>query len=377
MIKNLLIGLMIVVLCGIGIQADGAVVSKIVGLVGECDTTNPGCSSIPLSITTLCTVNCPLRTSFSYTNSSRFWGSQGGGGAGLCTTSTDGGATWSDCISQAFPLGGGQEEYAGASDGSVIAVGIAAPGATCTIKRSTDNGANWGIVFTEAATDCRHGAFEGQQLYCLSDGRCEYINTLGGSSLRIFRSSDNGQNWVDTTVGAITATGQVGAAWDGSAGIIPSEQNGVGNQAGVGVGDIWSVSAGWAGTEGNCWGSLTYNGAGLAVCQSSGATPDGRYTTRTSVGTLVKSLTLPSALITSVDAGGVALGYATNVMYVVATLQAAAGIGVWVTRDDNTFTQIGNIGVGGAIRGGNAFKANGCIYITTSGGGVVRFAKIC
>lgn len=339
-----------------------------------CDPANPNCVSIPLTFTVLCSATCPFRSSFSFSDSNRFWGASGTG-VGSCITSTDGGITWPACDSQPF-VTGANELYAGASDGSVIAASTTTGPTTCTISRSTNNGTSWGVVFT-SLVNCNPGGQEGQYLYCLSSGVCELAtNDASGQLYRIFRSSDNGQNWSIGETGDSFCTAAAGSSWNGSVGIMIGMNPGCGgggNQKSfLAGGDVWAVSTVWSGTQGDCWGTVIYNGGGRILCQSSGAAPDSRYTLRTSTGAPSASLTLPGALLTSIDAGGIAIGPFTDTLYVFAS--RATDIGVWVSRDNlSTFALLAS--TPGVMRGGNIFYSGGCVYATYAG--PARFGKIC
>jgi hypothetical protein len=339
-----------------------------------CDPAIATCTPIPLAVSILCTVSCPLRVSPSYASGTEFWAASGSG-AGNCARSTDGGATWPACTTQ--PSTTSQNElYAGASDGSVVVVMRENGPTRCDIRRSPDNGATWPLVFTQAV-NCDVGSIEGQYLYCLADGRCEAaMNTA--NTFRIYRSTDNGQSWLAGETGSASCGTSAGAAWDGSNGIIPSENPGCGGgnlaTAFFSTADSYAVSTAWTGAQGDCWGQVIYNGTARAICQGSVATPDNRYSLRSSTGALVASLTLPGALLTSIDAGGLALAPFTNVLYILATRATDAGI--YVSQDNlASFNLIGTLGAGVTVRGGNMFYSGGCIYI--AGGITRRFAKIC
>lgn len=366
--KKTILSLVLLTTLGmLGTQAE-AVYRTIVGAQDDCT----GCPvPIPLSPTTLCTANCPLRTSFSWTDSKRFWGSKDGS-VGACYTSSDGGNTWGGCTTQAFVAGSGAESYAGASDGSVIAIGSIA--GTCTIRRSTDKAATWTTVFTDANA-CQNSGQPGQNLYCLADGRCEYVINQGGTA-RVYRTSNNGAGWTQ----GITGTGGncivTGAQWDGVAGIMSSENTGCGGgniaKTFVASGDIWSDSIAWNGTQGDCFTPVIYNGVGRVIC-SVGVLDVKMYS---SAGALVATLVLPGA-VKALNSQGPALGFATNTLYVVGQNLVGNPIGVWVSTDNlNTFSHVGSFTGGGAgPQGGNMFKANGCIYVTT--GLTPMFGKVC
>jgi hypothetical protein len=353
-------------------------VGAVYGGALACDPAIITCQGVPLTISVLCTVTCPLRVSPSYASSTEFWAATGTG-VGNCVRSTDGGATWPACTTQPFGTGS-NELYAGASDGSVIAIGTETAGPTCTIRRSTNNATSWTTTFT-LVTTCSPSNNEGQYLYCLADGRCELSTYTGGVGFRIIRSSDNGNNWVADAASAVGLNcAKAGSIWDGSNGLDPSEDTGAGcggafsATAYSAAGDVWAQSTPWTGTQGDCWGQVIYNGSPVAVCQGAGAAPDNRYTLRDSPGPLVASLVLPGALLTSIDAGGPAIAPFTDILYIIATRSTDAGI--YVSLDNlNTFNLVGTLGAGVTVRGGNIFYSGGCIYF--AGGIPRRFTKIC
>jgi hypothetical protein len=365
--KKILIGLLLAVVSLIGVQSSDAIKS-IVGVQAQCDTTLTGCASIPTQASILCTVGCPQLTSFSYTDSNRFWGTTGG--VGNCVTSVNGGLNWGACTSQPFTTGN-KEYYAGASDGSVLALGTTTGPTTCTVRRSVDNGSNWSTVFT-LAQQCTAGTVEGQLLYCLGNGNCEFVGNDGGGNVQVFRSSNNGASWSAGETGTGGNCSMPGIAWNGSSGIAPSEATGCGGgniaKAYVAASDAWTTSVTWNGTQGDCWGPIVYNGSGKVICND-GTTG---YKIYTSAGALSQALTLPGSLV-AIDAGGLGYGYGTNTLYVFA--QGTVGDSrVWVTRDGTTFVNLGQVSAGG-MRGGNTFFTNGCVYITITS--PARFSKVC
>ena len=353
-----------------------------IGSQVQCDTNNVGCNLIPLQITTLCTVSCPLagRISPSHINpTTRMWGSRDNA-INACRTSIDGGITWANCTSNAFADTGGGEVFAEASDGSVIAVGRTAANTTCLISRSINNATSWSSVFTLVpGGSCAMGTGEGQKLFCLSDGRCEWI--LAQSTLAIiFRSNNNGVTWSSETLAGSPSVVGSATIWNGSQGISPSGTTIASTRIPTSTSsDSYSISGtAWGGTQGDCWGAVIYNAVPYAVCQGVGAAPDGRYTLRIGdTGANFASLTLPNALITLIDAGGIAYGYATNTLYIAATTISST-YGLYISRDNlSTFVQVGNLtAVGAGLRGGAMFNANGCIYISY-GQTTSAFAKVC
>jgi len=366
--KKLFIGLIVAMCAVLPWHADAGGVNKIVGLSADA-TGSP--APLPLTITTLCTVSCAYRASPSLISSTRFWAASGQG-VGACITSTDGGAVWSACASQPF-ASGGNEMYAEAADGSIIAVSHTVGPTTCTFKRSTDNAATWNTQFTELVA-CSPGNNEGQYLYCLSDGRCEF-STNSTSFYRIYRSSNNGVTWAAGETASSFCSGGSGAQWNGTVGVIAITQPGCGggNLTGsyTALADTWALSIVWSGTQGDCWGPVVYNGSGMTICN-----PGGQWKMINPNGSLYKNFTLPGST-NLVDNGGVAISFATNLIYVFAQQASPTKIAVWVSQDDlTTFIEVGTFNGGGAgIRGGHAFYANGCIYVVA--GGTLMFGKIC
>lgn len=342
----------------------------VVGTQSECDTTNTGCQPIPLTVTNLC-VNagglCPIRAAQSFTDTTRFWGTINSVGA--CSTSTDGGATWGACTTQPFSSGA-KEHYAGASDGSVIAVAQVA--GNCVIKRSINNGSTWTTVMTYATTSGCGGANTGGTLLkCLSNGTCEmpFINTAT-QFCHVLESIDNGQNWSSITPIASCIGAPSGSAYNGTIGIVSYQTTGattavLNTTSGFGG---WVKSAAWGVGAGDCWGSVIYNGAAHSICFS--AT---NYTMNSTAGTLELNMILPSVLAVA-DDGGLAISLGTNNMYVFATMSiAGAHSGIWVTRDGSSFTLIATNPANTGMREGDVFLSNGCIYFAISS----MFGKIC
>jgi hypothetical protein len=364
--KKLLWAVVIVCISLIGVSQSEAIKS-IVGVSSECDSTNTGCIPIPLANTTICSAGCTTLTAKSFTDANRFWG-----GTSSCRTSTDGGATWGNCTTQ--PLSSGaQENYAEASDGSVIAIGQVTT--TCTVKRSTDQGANWTTVYTAASTAiaCGGAVTGGYRLICLSDARCTFSTVHGTTSVPIaLESTDNGQTWVPTTYGAV-ATSFVSMAWDGSAGIATSNGLRSGKYAAG-----WSQGAAAFASCGTISGSVVYNGVGYGLCKDTGTNEI--YRMMTADGALFKAITLPGVYQSS-GVGILAYSVGTNTLHVVANVAVTAGslpIGVWVSRDDGvTFTKVytspqtvNSMGSQSSI-----FYTNGCVYY--SGGVGTVFNKVC
>jgi hypothetical protein len=362
--KTILSLILLALIAVVGTRAEA--VFKVVGGQAACDTTLLGCSSIPLTPTTLCSASCNKLSSLSFTSTSRFWG-----GGSDCNTSSDGGLTWANCTTQPF-TSGGIELYVGASDGSVI--GSAQLAGVCTIKRSTDNGSNWTTVFTDGAIGCGGAVSGGTRIKCLSDGQCNFIfrNTVTATP-RLLASTDNGQNWTLTTVGAAAIT-PVSLAWDGSVGIATAN----GDRSEKYAGSWTQGTAAFAGCGGFISGSVIYNGVPYGLCKEAGALSE-NYRMMTADGALFKTVTLPGAFP---GAGTASLAYSlkTDQLYFVAGVDTTpqVAIGVWVSLDDGvTFVKIyeSATSTNGMTNASDIFFSNGCIYF--SGGTTPVFTKIC
>ena len=371
-----LAGLLLLLLA---VPVHAASVQSIAGGALACPASNTNCFPIPLTLTPLCTAIsvCPKNTSFSYTNSSRFWGVDPV--AQTCRTSTDGGAVWGNCTTQPFTPAISMM-IAGAPDGGVIAVGSVA-GPVCTFRRSTDNGSNWTTVFTQAV-DCSESANNGTWLYCLADSRCESIHpgVVSGTVNRIYRSSDNGVTWgigETSTNTWIAIDGS--AAWNGLAGFAHTVNASA--RAFTANSDLWANSAIWPAGPTQCSAPVIYNGNPYGLCFDNSVPTYRLYDTS---GTVFSTLTLPNANLTG-TAPAVALAPFGNSLYVIATLGrnptpcggGLCPIGIWLSRNNLvSFELIATTAdaVNNATTG-NAFYANGCIYF--SSGTTIMFGKIC
>lgn len=362
-------------------------IQALYGAQMACDPAIPTCTPIPLTFSSLCTSGCPLRAAPSLTDSTRFWGTGRPDAVDFtsCRTSTNGGSVWADCTAQAFAPAL-SSVYAGAADGSVIAAGSAA-GPLCTIRRSTNNATSWSTVFT-LAINCDLNNNEGQWLFCLGDGRCEFIapGISSGAGNRLYRSSDNGQNWTagETTTNTwISSLG--GAAWDGSSGI--SKGPGASSRSLVATADLWVNSAVWpAGPDAlGCRGPVIYNSTPRVVCFEP-AVP--AYRLYDSLGSVVATLTIPQARLL-IDEGSTVMGYSSTVLYLAATktrvpLPCGGGLcsaGFYVSTDNlASFILLGEVTIPGVgdMRAGNAFRANGCVYFDVGiASAAMIFAKVC
>lgn len=361
-------------------------VVNIIGVNAQCDTALVGCTRLLITVTELCIdgVNlCPQNSVASFTDSNRFWG-RASAATQACRTSTNGGSIWSACTTQPFGVGENStpEHYGSASDGSVIAISTITTGTVGTIRRSIDNGTSWSTVFSEPgisySTALPGGNAEGQLVVCLSDGRCEFVGNMAGGSgrFRVYRSNDNGTSWVAGETSAVT-TGcpSSGTVWNGLIGISPF----IGTTAcGGGImrtysasSDVWSLSAAWGTSPGDCWGPVIYNGANNVICNNVT-----NYTLYSSTGVVISNLILPGSIPT-ISIGAQAYSTGTNIMYIVAT-GTSSKFNVYVSINNlANFTKIfTTTNTSGSARGGNMYAANGCIYFSVNPTFPI-FGKIC
>jgi hypothetical protein len=365
-IGAVVIGLLLLV----GVTKSEAVFS-VVGASGACDTTLVGCQPIPLTVSALCgpLAGCPNLSAQSFTDVNRFWG----GGGSTCRTSSNGGVTWAACTTSPGLTGGAMQHYAGASDGSVIGVGQI--GTTCTIKRSVDNASNWVTVYSNAVSiGCGAGTNGGTLVKCINDGQCNFLfNNTNTNLPGLIASTDNGQNWVLTTVG-VAANVPMSLAWDGTAGILTSNTL----RSLKYTGGAWSQGTAQFAGCGIISGSVVYNGVGYGLCKAIGVNED--YRLMTADGALFKTITLPGAFTGGGGIGVLAFSVQTNQLYVIANAATtpAIGLGIWVSRDDGvSFTQIYTSSqlLNSMTQNNDIFFSNGCVYF--SGGTGPMFGKIC
>lgn len=368
--KKLIIGLVLGIISLVGVQSSDAV-KNIVGIQATCDSTLSGCNPIPLAVTLLCGPgSCPKLSAPSFTSSTRFWGT-GGLLGNQCLTSNDGGATWGTCATQ--PLSSGaQEQYAGASDGSVIAIGQ--NGVTCNIYKSTDNGTTWVNKYTNGGNiGCGGGVAGGSRLKCISTGSCVFgfDNTATGVP-GFLTSTDNGNSWSLTGAG-VASNGPMSLVWDGTIGL----EGPTSTLRAMSYAGSWSQgAAGYAGCSSS--GAMIYNNIPYSLCKDTGV--NANYQFRTADGALFKTIVLPNGVTSTGGATGV-LGWSvgTNIMYIVAGANTSPiAVGVWLSRDGGTtFNQLYQSSTGtNNMVAGDIYFANSCIYFSTGSGSQI-FAKIC
>jgi len=365
--KSYIIGVLITIaslLCASSSEA----ISRQAGVNSQCDTSIPTCYPIPLQTTILCGpgITCPTLSSASFVDTNRFWD-----GRISCRTSTDGGVTWVNCGTQPFSSGG-QEVYAGTSDGHVI--GIADLGGTCTIKKSTDNGTNWSTVFTAVVSGCGGALDGGTRLKCLIDGRCDFVFVDGASSPQLLHSDNNGDSWTRTTIGGLASGSYISMAWDGTVGVVTANTL----RPEYYTGGVWSQGTAYAAC-GTISGSVIYNNVAYGICKQTGTSENYRLMSPVT-GALFKTITLPGVL--TIDGVALAFSISQNSIYVIAAANTtpSLAIGIWVSRDDGvTFAKIFESpqSINGMSNAGDIYFTNGCIYASMLGGSSSMFLKIC
>jgi hypothetical protein len=359
-----IIGLLLLV----GAPKSDAII-KIVGGQAACDTAFTGCFSVPLTVTNLCVSAvslCPIRASASFTSSTRFWGTINS--IAGCSTSTNSGVTWGACTAQPFSSGA-KEHYAGAADGSVIAVAQVA--GNCVVKRSVNNATSWSTVFTYVTSaGCGGANTGGTLLKCLSNGTCEmpFVNT-GTQFCHVLESTDNGQNWSSITAFSGCIDIPAGSAYNGTNGIVSSQVTGgtstiLNTVSGFGG---WTKSAAWGVGAGDCWGSVIYNGTAHSICFSVT-----NYTMNSPAGVLELNMIIPGVSAVA-DTGGLAFSVGTNNLYVLAGISGTSRSGLWITQNGSTFILLATNPLNTGVREGDTFFANGCIYFAANS----IFQKIC
>ena len=366
-----LLALLLLILSVTVDRSDGTALNTIIGAAAECPIISVGCNPIPLTLTTLCSVNCSVLTQPSFTDENRIWGGNGAN----CRTSTNGGVTFANCTTQPFSSGA-RESYAGAKDGSVIGTGNVG-GVNCTIKRSTDNAITWTTVYTDAGVSCGGALTAQTEVKCLADESCTFVHS-NGSTLTVRRSTDNGQNWsIVTTVGpfvvdvrSYTHTTDIS--------IVPGISAGF--RGGVATGATWLTTGLYPVGTSACLGSFVLGGVAYASCYQG---PGSVYAIRDgSTGAIISTPTIEGALA-SAGSGGVTIGYGSNVVYLFASWVPPSGnspIGVWVSRDSGiTFTFLGiGSALANSMGGGDVWQSpiNGCIYLS-AGISNSQFIRIC
>lgn len=367
--KNGLIGLLIGLVSLTGIVQSEAVF-KIVGSQAACDTTFAGCSPIPLTVTTLCTVSCTRLSSPSLTDSSRMWGTD----TSNCRTSVYGGVTWANCASN--PDVAVLYHYASAADGSVLAAGITNGGTHCKIYKSTNNATSWVNVFDDAVvSNCGDGgASGGTRLKCGANGTCALVFANTGTAQTVV-STNNGDSWVRTALTAISYT-PISLVFNGTSGFsTPTLSDGISNFKAFRYSGGWSLGATWPAVT-RCWPSIALSG-GSSLCQTGGTGTS--YTLRSgAAGALVNTISIPNG-ITSANPGMIAINPFGNALYVV-TNDDAGKMGVWVGLDGTTASTLVRVFTGPAALAmtnqSDINYANGCIYFS-AGNVTPIFAKIC
>lgn len=367
MIMNTLLLLLMLLVPSVTYSAN---VTAVLGGNVVCDPSLITCGAFPTVVSSVCTAGCPLMSQPSFTDANRIWGNSTGS---QCRTSTNGGSTWADCLTQPF-ASVGRESYAGASDGSVL--GTSTVGANCSIARSTDLGANWGVVYTKVAETCGGAVFEQTELKCTSNGGCTFAYTAA-STLVIVQSSNNGQSWAETfRLGASTidvrsfSLSVAGAA-------IPAISTPF--RGGTAVGTGWTLTSAYPAGANNCNGGFLLGSQGWASCWIG---PGGLYQIRNAdTGALQFTANLAGA-VNGAATGGVMYGLGQNLVYAFAAFVPPAGnapVGVWLSFDNGaTFIALGQgSALANSMRGGDVWQhpLNGCLYASV--GINPQLIKVC
>ena len=353
-------------------------VSKIVGPQGQCDTANTGCVPIPFTQgVVLCASGCAKFVSPSYTDATRFWGTNGSG----CRTSSDSGSTWAACTTQPFNSGG-KEWFVGTADGAVL--GASRGGAwggtvnDCVFKRSTDNGVTWSAAVVVTNQPCGGALAGGNTIVCLANGTCVLLYADQSTSVaQIVTSTDNGQSWTKTFAGTTFSQANY-FIFDGSDGI--GAASGAATPAVSYAGGAWAMTANYPAGTTICYGSFIMNGVAYNSC---GTSP---YTTARIINdstVIAQSPTLPGYYTGAGVTAPMMISPAPGIIYAAGSYTVTPGslpIGIWASRDSGvTFGLVykGTTAANGT-QAGSMFvhPINGCLYVS-GGVSTQQLIKIC
>jgi hypothetical protein len=355
-----------------------AVIGSVKGGAVECNSANPLCTPIALTVSMLCNQSslCPTMSAPSFTNSQRFWGMTV---AGDCKTTVDGGTTWAGCTT-ATPAA--TRFIAGAADGSVIAVALSA--GVCSFYKSTDNGLTWPLVHTTGTT-CNGGSGAFSQIKCLTTGTCIYpTNDALLTTCNLFQSNNSGGTWSLATTSAcgdVTNFAVVGTYYNGTFGVLLNNIQAASQTQWITLNNLtWTASAVWPTTQRCTGGVAAYGGSLHVLCLQ---TDLSGYRIYTSNGALEQPIVLPGVALSAGQ--GALFASAGAALYVVATYQPTPTdiphVGVWASRDSGvTFTFLAaSSGAGSAqVQSGDIYVHNGCVYFSSgSFPSNVVFGKVC
>jgi len=320
----------LLVLIGIATPAYSQVgVQNVLGAQLSCDFSNPNCSGFPTTLSVICistNPTCPDNWHPDLVTSARFWGVRDPD----CVTSTDTGATWSLCTTQPFTALSGIQ-VAGASDGSVIAMGN--PAGVCTVKRSTDSGTTWPTVFTDA-TQCGMGGAVSQVLLCQTSGnRCDFAQSVGGT-FRSYKTTDNGVNWTLTNHGGALGVQVLNSTFDGTAGVYGGLVT-PGNKALYATGGAYQLSTAWP--AGNVEMGFMFGGVPNLIAGNGTAVLD-RYDVNGVLQGTVTPIGMQTPLVSNVDNSITILNYGGSFYYVIA--ERPTGQGFWLSQNNLVTTSL-------------------------------------
>lgn len=355
-------------------------IRKVIGISSQCDTASAGCFPIPITATFICgsaTTFCPDTFHPSWVDGNRLWGfrNNGGGTAPTCVTSTDLGTTWAACTTQPW-VGTLFPQIASTSDGSLVTLADdpSVVGADCSIKRSTDNGASWAVVFTSSLVSCNHSGLS-QTMYCQpTGGQCDVGNTQFGTTARVFRSGDNGATWSTIDVSTTNANVSGGIVFNGTQGVFSTDfiANDVvafsTSNAWVSSG-VWATSASYQTIR---MGFLFGGTSPQLITQSTGTL--GVFHRVDTSGTSLQTMT-PSLIRAAAASRLQALFWSSGRYYVTYPPTTGGGLGLVVatTSDFGSFNVLYTDNTFPSDRV-TIYKHSGKVLISAVGGGFIRIS---
>lgn len=356
-------------------------IERIIGIQGQCDKASLGCTSpLPLTVTVTCDASsafCPDTFHPSWTDSNRLWGfrNNGSGTAPTCVTSTNLGTTWAGCTTQPW-TGTLFPQIASASDGSLVTLADdpSSGPADCTIKRSIDNGATWGVVFTSSLVTCNHSGLS-QTMYCQpTGGQCDAGNTRFDANTRVFRSVDNGANWTTidvSTTGTVSLLG--GIVFNGTQGVFSSDF--VGNTGvAFSTGNAWVNSGVWAlsASYNTIKMGFLFGGTSPQLFTQSVGTPGIFHRVDTS-GTSLQQITPPTIRV-AVASRLEALYWDSTRYYMTYPPTTGGGIGIVIAVSTDNFASFNVLltNTTFATDRNTIYKHNGKLLISTVGAGFIK-----
>lgn len=408
--KRLWVGLSLlaILLMGVGVS-QSAVVSQIVGLSSECDTTNSGCIPFPVAASLLCdgsagNLDCPQYFAPDWVAATpRFFGLTNRANPPRCVKSTTG-VSWGLCEAGTVSpfsgvLDGNGGSFSVAADGSLIAAGNQGAN-NCIIRRSIDYGLNWTTVFTDTDVNINCGLSGGSpipsMLHCAgANPYCAVIASMGGFDLVAVYSTNYGATWVrGTTFNLVSADANYHFAVgnDGISGSLSrySVTYNTVNQsfANTGGGD-WTrnglvpIPSGEAAGTGRCVsGAMLFSGQ--SVLCGPAATLNTTYHFFTFGAGSINSAAnvIPQNGLTNANSPDfMAVGYGSGTAYVVGRNAATSLLVIWVTRD--TFSSMFQLAtltpttalLAGMPRG-DILVYGGKIYFTSGATGANAFLAV-